>query len=266
MPLDHVDVAWPVGPHYLDWVGPPGNCEWVAFKVKSAEFHICTLEKVADSAGSFDRWVGVEMALDAALAAMSGAFDAAVAEVFEAAQWVYSLGGTDLPFKRTLAKDYRVSYLVERPMAHLVDDPEITYDISGLLSEIEVALKRTAPIGWLEELRRLRNRSTHHASLPRYIEARVGGTDAGTTYGLTVGGSGDAAGRPENPVIYLRATQVKLDHLLRLMTGLVDYLTPNGVPSLVFDQRAVRVAVPPAQVTVTAHAPQMGPFQSPAES
>src|SRR6478609_1915599 len=72
-----VATQWPVGPAYTEWVGASGVGAWVAYKLGTAEWFIDQLERVGDMVG-YNRYVGVEMAMDGALAALCGGFDAAV--------------------------------------------------------------------------------------------------------------------------------------------------------------------------------------------
>ena len=96
MDLVTLRVDWPIGPEVDEWVGASGARGWVAFKLKSGGFHIDTLEAVGEARG-FSRLVGVEMSLDAALAALCGAFDASVGGLIEASQQ-YFAGNDRLKF------------------------------------------------------------------------------------------------------------------------------------------------------------------------
>jgi len=65
---------------------------WVRYKLRSAEWYIQALELVGEEVG-FDRYVGVEMALDGALASLCGAFDAAVGGLIHASEEYQSKQG-----------------------------------------------------------------------------------------------------------------------------------------------------------------------------
>src|SRR5712691_7922498 len=71
---------WPLGHHYSAITSPGGRPEaqWVAFKLAAAGWYLETLGCLFAETKDLDRFVGVEMALDGFLTAVSSAFDAAV--------------------------------------------------------------------------------------------------------------------------------------------------------------------------------------------
>ncbi|MCR6679979.1 hypothetical protein NVV43_32035, partial [Escherichia marmotae] len=56
------------------------------YRIWSADWHIRTLRELGGPHGSFDREVGIEMALDGALNSMSSAFDAGIALLVQAVE------------------------------------------------------------------------------------------------------------------------------------------------------------------------------------
>jgi hypothetical protein len=235
-------VQWPVGPDYDDWVGAGGAGAddagaWVAFKLKSATFHIDTLEAVGEAAG-FARLVGIEMALDCSLASLCGAFDASVAGIIRAAELYFAQAGTSnipwppIPVHRYSWRNCR------RAVLECLLDEGLDYDILSMIEEVDLALENrdTHPLGWLIELQRLRNCTVHQQSLSRHIDVQVGGTASSVVYELTIGERVDGTGavirpgRPEHPVSYLRGVHARVHDLTEKMVGLVRHICPNGVP------------------------------------
>jgi hypothetical protein len=201
-------VDWPIGPEVDEWVGASGPRGWVAFKLKSGGFHIDTLEAVGE-AGGFSRLVGVEMSLDAALAALCGAFDASVSGLIQASQQYFARKdqGNSLPWKRIEPHDQNWSLFKKRISGPLQAEV-LEYDVAGTVDAIDAALNTEGtPLGWLEELRRLRNRAVHEQSLPRHIHAQVGAVNR-TDWALSVVSPATKAGqdatyRVEHPARYL---------------------------------------------------------------
>ena len=235
-------VQWPIGPDYDDWVGEGGAGAddvgaWVAFKLKSATFHIDTLEAVGET-GGFSRLAGIEMALDSSLAALCGAFDASVAGIIRSAERYFAQGGqSNMPWRPIPAHKYTWAQC-KAPVLEYLLDGSLNYDISGMIDDVDLALEKRDmhPLGWLTELQRLRNRTVHQQSLARHIDAQVGGTANTVAYTLTVGrhvdGNGEVVnpGRPEHPVTYLRDVHVRLTDLTEKTVGLVRHICPHGVP------------------------------------
>lgn len=254
-------LDWPIGPEVDEWVGASGPRGWVAFKLKSGGFHIDTLEAVGEARG-FSRLVGVEMSLDAALAALCGAFDASVSGLIQAAQQYFFRNdqGNSLPWKRIEPHDQNWGMFKERVWRHLQAEV-LEYDAEGMVDAVDAALNtKGAALGWLEELRRLRNRAVHEQSLPRHIHAQVGAVNR-TDWALSVVSPATKAGqdatyRVEHPVRYLREAQRKLTALTDDILGLADHLCPEGSP-LEQTAQSVTVHVPPATASFTALPPEV---------
>lgn len=254
-------VDWPIGPEVDEWVGASGARGWVAFKLKSGGFHIDTLEAVGEARG-FSRLVGVEMSLDAALAALCGAFDASVSGLIQASQQYFA--GTDqgnsLPWKRIEPHDQSWTLFRKLIWGHL--QAEVSeYDVAGVVDAVDAALDtKGAALGWLEELRRLRNRAVHEQSLPRHIHVQVGVVDR-TDWALSVVSPSTKDGqattyRVEHPARYLRAAQRNLTELTARILGLADHLCPEGSAPEQTNQ-SVTIHVPPATASFTALAPEV---------
>lgn len=240
---DHVLlVQWPIGPDYDDWVGAGGAgaddvAAWVAFKLKSATFHLDTLEAVGE-AGGFSRLAGIEMALDSSLASLCGAFDASVAGIIRSAERYFAQGGqSNIPWTPIPAHKYNWARC-KAPVLECLLGESFNYDISSMMDDVDLALEKrdTHPLGWLTELQRLRNRTVHQQSLARHMEAQVGGTTSTVACTLTVGRHVDGAGevvdpgRSAHPVTYLRDVHVRLSDLTEKMVSLVRHICPHGVP------------------------------------
>src|SRR4051794_21091488 len=116
-------IDWPIGPDYSDWVGADGVAAWVSYKLKSASFHIETLSRVGQAHG-YARLVGVEMALDAALAALCSAFDASAGGIIYAAERYFTRGipGTPPPWKAMQPFEYNWSNCLKRVVPPLREE------------------------------------------------------------------------------------------------------------------------------------------------
>jgi hypothetical protein len=233
----------------------------VAFKLKSGGFHINTLEAVGEARG-FSRLVGVEMSLDAALAALCGAFDASVSGLIQASQQYFAGNdqGSSLPWERIEPQDHSWWLFRKRISGYLqAEVPE--YDVAGMVDAVDAALDtKGAALGWLAELRRLRNRAVHEQSLPRHIHVQIGVADR-TDWALSVVSPSTEAGqapiyRVEHPARYLRAAQGNLTELTARILGLADHLCPEG-SSLEQPNQSVTIHVPRATASFTAPAPEV---------
>jgi hypothetical protein len=161
-------VPWPAGPHYWNLTRSDGGVAWVRYRIWSADWHTRTMEELSEPHGSFDREVGIEMALDGALNGLSSAFDAGVTLLIRAVETA-----------RDLDIDDRMSvhlYNWERCRDMLRQAGIANEDVWRLILDVDNALageSQAFPDGWLAQLRRLRNRVAHQDSLARIHE--VGG-------------------------------------------------------------------------------------------
>lgn len=219
-----ISVKWPLGPLYFDLEGAGGigPRAWVNYKITAARWYTATLKNAVERAG-FQRYFGVEMALDGALASLNGAFDAAVA-------------GLVLSGDRYLRKDdvelvLTPTYLINdalfvKRMSELRGQ-DFDFDVAGTAASVAAALEvgpdKNAPVGWLQQFRRLRNMPMHQDSAPRTIDVFVG-SDAVTTISV--------AGQGREPVEYLENVTEKVSSLTSPILDLIDYVLPNGIPSL----------------------------------
>ena len=223
MVSETVSVCWPVV-HYVEWVDNPGQFEWTAFKLKSAEFYIRTLSLVGNQHG-FDRLAGVEMALDAALAALSSSFDAAIAELIESIELHCSQNGVALAWIPVPEHEYGWPACKSRILPNFAEHPVIGDRVKGLRTTLDSALRRRPDKGWLTELRDLRNRSPHHTTLSRHFDDRVGGANPGTDCRIILShGTAD-------PVEYLRGAYEQLLDLTGQIKDVSNYFRRYRIPS-----------------------------------
>lgn len=157
------DVRWPAGPHYFDLTGSDSAVAWIRYRVWSADWHTRTLDELVKRRGSFDRDVGIEMALDGALNNLSSAFDAALAFLIRATEDARDIDVDDrLP-------GFRYSW--ERCRAMLTRADVANDVVWRLVIDVDTAIEGESlpePIGWLARLRRLRNRVAHQEGLARH--------------------------------------------------------------------------------------------------
>lgn len=239
--VDGDPARWPDGPTYQEWVSAEGWRGWVLFKLKSADWYLDRLDDVGQRLG-FDRHVGVEMAMDGALSAINGAFDATVAAVIEAAQ----------EFDKQAARDGGPAAPMPIPehkfgwkgaSKKLAVAASIGVDTRPLVQAIDEALEDEPPLGWLQQMRRLRNATVHHSTLARHIDVQVGepAVVGQVTWGISVGDRG------EDPVEYLRAAHRAVELLVMPMLKVCDYLAPLGIPTsgAIHKEMATRVTVAP---------------------
>lgn len=182
------EVRWPAGPHYFDLTASEGGIAWVRYRIWSADWHTRVLGEVSLPLGSFDRQVGVEMALDGALNSLSGAYDAAVALLIRTVETVRDIDADDrLPVFR---------YKWER-CRDMLKQADIANDfVWRLILDVDNAIEGETlaePSGWLAQLRRLRNRVAHQDSLARHHD----GVGTATVIGLSI------QGRSVDPFTYL---------------------------------------------------------------
>ncbi|WP_299954401.1 hypothetical protein [uncultured Modestobacter sp.] len=221
MPDEVVNATpWPDGPRYMEWVGATGWRGWVLFKLRSADWYVDRLEEVGQRLG-FDRYIGVEMALDGALAAISAAFDATVGAVIEAAEEFEDQAARD----RGEAIPKRIEqhkYNWRHARGKLALATEIGVDTSKIVEAVNSALEED-PIGWLTRVRRLRNATIHNNTLARHIDVNVGQPTAQTVWGISVGNRG------EDPVEYLRTARQAVELLVLPMLDACDHFAPLGM-------------------------------------
>jgi hypothetical protein len=243
---------WPIGPEYTEWVNATEARAWVLYKLKSADWYINTLDTIGTPVG-FARLVGVEMAFDGALTALSGAFDAAVGGIFEAVN-VHSKSISDPP-STVEPHNYNWENL-KGPIRKLNEASLLGFDVTKLFSEVDSALSKNPPLGWLESFRRVRNVTVHRNTLPRHNELTADGEinwqiEVGRQ---TKGGDVVERGTPVSPVKYLRDHRALIGNLVESVLAVINHLSPEGVPASGGAQ-SVTVHARSAWVTFTAHAP-----------
>ena len=158
-------IPWPVGQHLVDLSATAATAAladdpWVDLKLRAARWYIGVLQELSASSG-LDRYAGVEMALDGCLSNISGAVDAALGRLILALE--RQAGASPSPehtYKLELAEKFMRQGSGNAP------------SVGRLRAALGVD-SQGVPVGWLAELRRLRNRSTHHATLSRHFEVEV---------------------------------------------------------------------------------------------
>lgn len=176
-------VPWPAGPHYFDLTGSVGAVAWVRYRVWAADWHTRTLRSIADPDGNYDRLVGIEMALDGALNNLSGAFDASMALLIQAAENNLDLDESDR------LQVHKYSWKTARDMLSklttvAVTDKTTRDAVRQVIVEVDEALEGEsdpAPTGWLAQLRRLRNHVAHQETLARHHN--IGGPSTVRAFG-----------------------------------------------------------------------------------
>lgn len=163
------EVPWPAGPHYFDLTGSDGAVAWVRYRVWAADWYTRTLRSIAGPDGNYDRFVGIEMALDGALNSLSSAFDAGTALLIQGAETALEFNESDR---------LQVRWYSWRNARDLLMNPAIGTDPDGtsndgvwrVILDVDNALageKDPTPIGWLAQLRRFRNQIAHKDTLAR---------------------------------------------------------------------------------------------------
>lgn len=203
---------------------------WARFKLQAAAWYVELLDELGSRYG-FARLVGIEMAMDGALSALSSAFDAAVAGLIVASEERLEVRAKDFSEPApTRTAPHRYDWSVARK--YLCNPtvpgnrPSVVALSKAVVTDVDAALASDGQsgVGWLEELRRLRNRTTHQDTLARHIAVNVGGEIAQRTdWQLTVAGIG------HDPVTYLREVHGRLERLLddRLLQT-AELLAPGG--------------------------------------
>jgi hypothetical protein len=167
------EIRWPAGPHYWTLTASEGAVAWVRYRVWAADWHTRTLNELGGPQRSFDREVGIEMALDGALNGLSSAFDAGVALLIRTVEDSRQVEVDDrLPV-------YRHNWDRCRDMLKQADIAND--DVWALMLRIDEAMEGESwrePSGWLARVRRLRNRVAHQDSLARRHAVGVGSPGA----------------------------------------------------------------------------------------
>ena len=229
MPEDAVSVNWPIGPEYAAWVSEENDTAraWTMYKLRTAKWHVDLLRDLGTRHG-FSRLVGIEMALDGAVTALSSAFDAAVAGLIAAAEERLKVQAADAGAPTPTPTDpWRYTWRLARRYLHngdVVGQEPATLRLSqAVINDVDVALQTEPTVGWLEVFRRLRNRSTHQNTLARHIDMRIGGADEGTDWQLSIEGQG------RHPVEYLQETHERVRRLVTVsLLPMGDHLAPRG--------------------------------------
>lgn len=175
---DPSGTPFPAGPPYPELLESDEAIAWVRYKVWSADWYTARLGELGGVLG-YDRHIGIEMALDGALGALSGAFDAAVAMLTEEIQDELAVESDD----RVPVHLYGWARL--RKLLVQVDNNELPM-LADVVADIDDALEGANtidPTGWLAVLRRLRNRATHQTTLSRTWT--IDGRNESTVIGVT---------------------------------------------------------------------------------
>ena len=155
-------IPFPNGPTYPSLLDSDERIAWVRFKVWTADWYTRVLGELGAEHGGYDRHIGIEMALDGALSSLSAAFDASVVLMIESAEEALQASETD----RLAPHKYGWDACRKKLNRFLLTTnglPHLCVDVDKALA----GAKTERPTGWLAVLRRLRNRATHHTTLPR---------------------------------------------------------------------------------------------------
>lgn len=183
--------------------------DWVSYKFRAADWYIDALRSFHADNG-VNRLFGIEMALDGAFSQLNGAFDAAVFDLITAAEAAY-------PTVLQQSADHRrdIRRLKDKTFPQLTGAGFVSPD-PALPNDLELALQSKAPqLGWLEEFRRARNRTTHKTTLPRHFDAVIvdgfGGEGNGAL--ATSAASKIDVGQPVDAVPFLELTRNQIKQL-----------------------------------------------------
>lgn len=209
------NVDFPSGPTFTELLDSEGDIAWVRYKVWSADWYTEALSNLVAVLGAYDRYVGVEMAIDGALGALSGAFDASVASLIRSAERFLNTPEA----KRTPAHLYKWATFKKLANGTAVTSYQ---GVPELISEVDQALageKSESPTGWLAVLRRLRNRTTHQTTLPR----TWGVADDGAS--VVIGVSGLPA---LDPLEYLKESCDRVSDITERVLRIANSLAPTS--------------------------------------
>ena len=206
-----VRVKWPVGPHYVKWTGGKRAHAWANYKIKSADWFIETLRMTARNAGSFDRYAGIEMAVDGALSSLCAAVDAAGSELFVAYVRQAEISQTGLD--SVAVENWESIFSVARAIGvALPSEKRLTKALLGSGSR--------APEGWYAQLRQLHAQAVQHNVLVR----RFSVTNKPGRF-IEVPGRG-----PCRPDKYLRSVRKDVAKLVKALLADTDAL-PKLLPA-----------------------------------
>ncbi len=219
---DSIEAKWPLGPLYYELPGSEtlDSRAWATYKLAAADWYINTLRRLIEQAG-FDRYLGVEMALDGAFTSINGAFDAAVRGLIQTADAYFLQNSPGA--KPTPAHLMDVGVFSKR-MGALQSHG---FDASAINEAVQAAVERgpdpDAPTGWMEQFRRIRNLPMHQNTAARHYDVIADGTPA--TVGLVVADSA------RQPVEYLQEMRQCVYALVSPVLALIDVVAPHGIPS-----------------------------------
>ncbi|WP_122262120.1 hypothetical protein [Ornithinimicrobium cerasi] len=155
-------ISFPGRPTYAELLESDERIAWVRFKVWSADWYTGTLGGLGAEDG-YDRYIGIEMALDGALSALSAAFDAAVVLMIESAE-----EALQVPEEKRLAPHkYNWEAFKRTVQGTLLTASNALSELSVDVDDALEGANSDNPVGWLAVLRRLRNRATHRTTLAR---------------------------------------------------------------------------------------------------
>jgi hypothetical protein len=213
------DVPWPAGPHYFDLTGSEGSIAWVRYRVWVADWYVRTLQRIAGPEQNYDRFVGVEMALDGALNSLSSAFDAGTALIIKGAENALDVAETDrLPthwYSWNSARDLLKTTAIGTDADGTSNDLvwRVILDVDNALA----GEKDAEPFGWLAKIRRLRNRVAHQDTLAR--RHQLGGPSTVHAFGQ----------EGQDAFSYLAAACDQVHDLTEQMASLAVYLGAREV-------------------------------------
>ena len=217
---DAIDAKWPAGPLFYDL--PRSELldarAWTTYKLTAGDWYIDTLRRLIEAVG-FDRYVGIEMALDGAFTSINGAFDASIRGLIQTADSYFL---QDMPaVERTPPHQMNADVFAKRTEqleAH-------GFETAAIRSDVQAALERDSaknPVGWLERFRRIRNLPTHQNTAARHYDVS---NSSAASVGLSVGDE------LRDPVQYLMEVREDVADLTRPILDLCDLVAPHGLPT-----------------------------------
>ena len=200
-----VRLKWPVGPLYFRRAGGKNPHAWAGLKMRSADWYLDALATTMREAGDLERYVGIEMALDGALASMCAAVDAAGS----------GLADKFIRTARLPTAENETSTARWRSVYSFASAVGVTLPSEYAVSEAFAGFASSEPTGWFSQLAALRDRAVRHNVLVR--RTSIGGDFRGRF--LDVPGVG-----PREPIEYLESMREKVNQIVELLVADIDLI------------------------------------------
>lgn len=152
---------------------PGGAVAWVRYRVWAADWYTRTLRSLAGPGGNYDRFVGIEMAIDGALSSLSSAFDASTALIIQGAENALELNEpTGFKCACTRGRTQGTCSTIQRWPPMRRGQAAGKCDGSSSMSTRRWRARGSlSPADALARLRRLRNQVAHQDTLARLPNA-----------------------------------------------------------------------------------------------